>query len=135
MDYIEKDKKQHQDKDGNGFWNLSILSVTKVLLELPIQNTRVLDTTFSLSGRMGRSRLNLSISLARMTQWLALSMLASTDYLRKKDGNDSRELRNVKRRCFVWSTSLVSKRLAMHQGTSSAISQLRWGNAIWPKEW
>jgi hypothetical protein len=46
----------------------SILSVMKVLLELPIQNTRVLDTMFSLSGRMGRSRLNLSISLARMTQ-------------------------------------------------------------------
>jgi hypothetical protein len=21
MDYIEKDKQQHQDKDGNGFWN------------------------------------------------------------------------------------------------------------------
>jgi hypothetical protein len=37
---------------------------------------------------MGRSRLNLSISLARMIQWLALSMLASTDYLRKKDGSD-----------------------------------------------
>jgi hypothetical protein len=72
MDYIEKDEQQHQDKDGNGFWNfkhiVSILSVTKVLLELPIQNTRVLDTTFSLSGRMGRSRLNLSISLARMIQ-------------------------------------------------------------------
>jgi hypothetical protein len=46
----------------------SISSVTKVLLELPIQNTRVLDTTSSLSGRMGRSHLNLSISLARMTQ-------------------------------------------------------------------
>jgi hypothetical protein len=46
----------------------SISSVTKVLLELPIQNTRVLDTTFSLSGRMGRSHLNLSISLARTTQ-------------------------------------------------------------------
>jgi hypothetical protein len=46
----------------------SILLVTKVLLELPIQNTRVLDTTFSLSGRMGRPHLNLSISLARMIQ-------------------------------------------------------------------
>jgi hypothetical protein len=46
----------------------SILLVTKVLVELPIQNTRILDTTFSLGGRMGRSRLNLSISLARMTQ-------------------------------------------------------------------
>jgi hypothetical protein len=46
----------------------SILLVMKILLELPIQNTRVLDTTFSLSGRMGRSRLNLSISLARTTQ-------------------------------------------------------------------
>jgi hypothetical protein len=46
----------------------SILLVTKVLLELLIQNTRVLDTTFSLSGKMGRSRLNLSISLPRMTQ-------------------------------------------------------------------
>jgi hypothetical protein len=68
MDYIEKDKQQHQDEDGNGFWNFKLLSVTKVLLELPIQNTRVLDTTFSLSGRMGRSRLNLSISLARTTQ-------------------------------------------------------------------
>jgi hypothetical protein len=30
----------------------SILSVMKVLLELPIQNTRVLDTTFSLNVRM-----------------------------------------------------------------------------------
>jgi hypothetical protein len=79
----------------------SISSVTKVLLELPIQNTRVLDTTFSLSGRMGRSHLNLSISLARTTQRLALSMLVSMDYLRKKDGNDSRELQNVKRRCFI----------------------------------
>jgi hypothetical protein len=87
----------------------SILLVTKVVLELLIQNTRVLDTTFSLSGRMGRSRLNLSISLARMTQRLALSMLTSMDYLRKKDGNDSRELRNMKRRCFVWSTSLISR--------------------------
>jgi hypothetical protein len=27
----------------------------------------------------------------------------------EKDGNDSRELQNVKRRCFVWSTSLVSR--------------------------
>jgi hypothetical protein len=54
-----------------------------------------------LSGRMERSRLNLSISLARMIQWLELSMLANTDYLRKKDGNDSRELWDVKRRCFV----------------------------------
>jgi hypothetical protein len=73
---------------------------------------------------MGRSHLNLSISSARMTQWLALSMLASTDYLRKKDGNDSRELRNVKRRCFVWSTSLISRRPGMHQGTSLAIVSL-----------
>jgi hypothetical protein len=68
MDYVEKDVQQHQDKDGNGFWNFKLSLVTKVLLELLIQNTRVLDTTFSLSGRMGRSRLNLSISLARMTQ-------------------------------------------------------------------
>jgi hypothetical protein len=68
MDYIEKDEQQHQDKDGNGFWNFKLLSVTKVLLELLIQNTRVLDTMFSLSGRMGRSHLNLSISLARTTQ-------------------------------------------------------------------
>jgi hypothetical protein len=68
MNYIEKDEQQHQDKDGNGFWNFKLLSVTKVLLELPIQNTRVLDTTFSLSGRMGRSHLNLSISLARTMQ-------------------------------------------------------------------
>jgi hypothetical protein len=45
----------------------STLSVM-VLLELLIQNTMVLDTTFSLSGRMGRSHLNFSISLARMTQ-------------------------------------------------------------------
>jgi hypothetical protein len=42
MDYIEKDKQQ--------------------------MSTRVLDTMFLLSGRMGRSRLNLSISLARMIQ-------------------------------------------------------------------
>jgi hypothetical protein len=68
MDYIEKDKQQHQDEDGNGFWNFKLLSVTKVLLELLIQNARVLDTTFLLSGRMGRSCLNLSISLARMIQ-------------------------------------------------------------------
>jgi hypothetical protein len=46
----------------------SVSSVTKILLGLPIQNTRVLDTMFSLSGRMGRSHPNLSISLARMTQ-------------------------------------------------------------------
>jgi hypothetical protein len=43
--------------------------------------------------------------LARMIQWLVLSMLTSTDYLRKKDGNDSREMQDVKRRCFTWSTS------------------------------
>jgi hypothetical protein len=42
----------------------------------------------------------------------------------EKDGNNSRELQNVKRRCFVWSTSLVSRPLAMHQGTSSAIVSL-----------
>jgi hypothetical protein len=46
----------------------SISLVTKVLLELLIQNTMVLDTMFLLSGRMGRSHLNLSIFLARMTQ-------------------------------------------------------------------
>jgi hypothetical protein len=68
MDYIEKDKQQHQDEDGNGFWNFKHIVGHEGLLELPIQNTRVLDTTFSLSGRMGRSRLNLSISLARTTQ-------------------------------------------------------------------
>jgi hypothetical protein len=73
---------------------------------------------------MGRSHLNLSISLARMIQWLGLSMLTSMDYLRKKDGNDSRELQTVKRRCFVWSTSPVSRWLTMHQGTSSAIVSL-----------
>jgi hypothetical protein len=42
MDYIEKDEQQ--------------------------LNTRVLDTMFLLSQRMGRSRLHLSISLARMIQ-------------------------------------------------------------------
>jgi hypothetical protein len=55
MDYIEKNEQQHQDEDGNGFWNFKRIEFTKVLLELPIQNTRVLDTTFSLSGRMRRS--------------------------------------------------------------------------------
>jgi hypothetical protein len=54
MDYIEKDEQQHQDKDGNGFWNFRHI----VGHEGP----------FSLSGRMGRSRLNLAISLARTTQ-------------------------------------------------------------------
>jgi hypothetical protein len=73
---------------------------------------------------MGRSHLNLSISLARMIQWLALSMLASTDYLRKEDGIDSRELQNMKRRCFVWSTSHISRQPATHQGTSLAIVSL-----------
>jgi hypothetical protein len=68
MDYIEKDEQQHQDKDGMDSGTSSILLVMKALLELPIQNTRVLDTMFSLSGRMGRSRLNLLISLARMIQ-------------------------------------------------------------------
>jgi hypothetical protein len=68
MDYIEKDEQQHQDKDGNGFWNVKRIVGQEGPLELPIQNTKVLDTTFSLSGRMGRSRLNLSISLARMIQ-------------------------------------------------------------------
>jgi hypothetical protein len=68
MDYSEKDEQQHQDKTVTDSGTSSILSATKVLLELPIQNTRVLDTTFSLSGRMGRSGLNLSISLARMIQ-------------------------------------------------------------------
>jgi hypothetical protein len=69
MDYIEKDKQQHQDEDGNGFSNFKrIVGHEGLFLELPIQNTKVLDTTFPLSGRMGRSRLNLSISLARMIQ-------------------------------------------------------------------
>jgi hypothetical protein len=68
MDYIEKDKQQHQDEDGNGFWNFKHIVGHEGLLGLPIQNTRVLDTMFLLSGRMGRSHLNLSISLARMTQ-------------------------------------------------------------------
>jgi hypothetical protein len=68
MDYIEKDEQQHQDEDGMDSGTPSILLFTKVLLELPIQNARVLDTTFSLSGRMERSHLNLSISLARTTQ-------------------------------------------------------------------
>jgi hypothetical protein len=68
MDYIEKDEQQHQDEDGNGFWNFKHVVSHKGPLELLIQNTRILDTTFSLSGRMGRSRLNLSISLARTTQ-------------------------------------------------------------------
>jgi hypothetical protein len=25
MDYIEKDKQQHQDEDGNGFWNFKCI--------------------------------------------------------------------------------------------------------------
>jgi hypothetical protein len=54
MDCIEKDEQQHQDEDSNGFWNFKHI----VGHEGP----------FSLSGRMGRSHLNLSISLARMTQ-------------------------------------------------------------------
>jgi hypothetical protein len=66
-------------------------------------------------------------------------MLASTDYLRKKDGNDSGELQNMKRRCFVWSTSLISRRPAMHQGTSLATVSLAVtvrqcnlnGNTLW----
>jgi hypothetical protein len=68
MNYIEKDKQQHQDKDGNGFWNLKRIVGHEGPLGLPIQNTRVLDTTFSFSERMGRSGPNLSISLARTTQ-------------------------------------------------------------------
>jgi hypothetical protein len=69
MDYIEKDKNSSiKMKTVMDSGTSSILLVTKVLLEIPIQNTRVLDTMFSLSGRMGRSRLNLSISLARMIQ-------------------------------------------------------------------
>ena len=35
LDYIEKDEQQHQDEDGNGFWNFKYI-VMKVLLELPI---------------------------------------------------------------------------------------------------
>jgi hypothetical protein len=61
MNYIEKDEQQHQDEDGNALWNFKRIVG-------PIQKTRVLDSTFSLNGRMGRSRLNLSISLARMIQ-------------------------------------------------------------------
>jgi hypothetical protein len=63
MDYIEKDKQQHQDRDGNGFWNFKHIVGHKG----PFRRGD-LDTMFSLSGRMGRSHLNLSISLARMTQ-------------------------------------------------------------------
>jgi hypothetical protein len=71
-------------------------------------------------------------------------MLASKDYLRKKDGNGSRELQNAKGRCFVWSTSLVSRRPAMHRGTRYKFGyripcnyneamqfDLRNGNALW----
>jgi hypothetical protein len=68
MDYIEKDDSSIKMKMAMDSGTSSISSVTKVLLELPIQNTRVLDTTFLMSGGMGRSRLNPSISLARMTQ-------------------------------------------------------------------
>jgi hypothetical protein len=62
-------------------------------------------------------------------------MLASTGYLRKKDGNSSRELRNMKRRCFAWSISLVTRQLAMHQGTNMAMVSLAFdlknGNTLW----
>ncbi len=94
MDYIEKDEQQHQDEDTNGFWNFKhIVGHEGPFIELPIQNTRVLDTMFLLSGRMGRSHLNLSISLA-----MTCAVYACEHRLLEKDGMDSRELRNVKRR-------------------------------------
>jgi hypothetical protein len=68
MDYIEKDKQQHQDKDSNGFWNFKRIVSHEGLFRASNPEYKVLDTTFSLSGRMGRSHLNLSISLARMIQ-------------------------------------------------------------------
>jgi hypothetical protein len=75
MDYIEKDKQQHQDKDGNGFWNFKHI----IGHEGPFRtsdpeykgsryNVLVEWENGEIRGRMGRSRLNLSISLARTTQ-------------------------------------------------------------------
>jgi hypothetical protein len=75
MDYSEKDKQQHQDKDGNGFWNFKHI----IGHEGPFRtsdpeykgsryNVLVEWENGEIRGRMGRSRLNLSISLARTTQ-------------------------------------------------------------------
>jgi hypothetical protein len=109
MDYIEKDKQQHQDEDGNGFWNFKHI----VGHEGPFRTS---DPEYKGSrynvlvewekGEITSEPLNI---FGKDDPVLALSMLVSMDYLRKKDGNDSRELRKVKRRCFIWSTSLVSR--------------------------
>jgi hypothetical protein len=69
MDYIEKDEQQHQDEDSNGFWNFRCIVGHKGAFRASDpEYKRALDTTFLLSGRKGRSSLNLSISLARMIQ-------------------------------------------------------------------
>jgi hypothetical protein len=68
MDYIEKDKKQHQDKDGNGFWNFKHIVGHKGPFRTSDPEYKGSRYNILVEWRMGRSHLNLSISLARMTQ-------------------------------------------------------------------
>jgi hypothetical protein len=124
MDYIEKDEQQHQDEDGNGFWNFKHIVGHEGSFRA--SNPECKGSRYNIfieweNGEITSEPLNI---FGKDDPVTLLSMLASTDYLKKKDGNDSRELRNVKRRCFVWSTSLLSRRLTMHQGTNSAIISL-----------
>jgi hypothetical protein len=110
MDYIEKDKQQHQDKDGNGFWNFTHI----VGHEGPFRTSDPEYKGYRYNvliewenGEITSEPLNIFGKDDPVT--CAVYVLVSTDYLRKKDGNDSRELHNVKRRCFIWSTSLISR--------------------------
>jgi hypothetical protein len=124
MDYIEKDKQQHKDKDGNGFWNFKHI----VGHEGPFRasdpeykGSRYNVLIESENGEITSEPLNIFDQDDPVT----CAVYAREHGLLEEEGwNDSRELRNVKRRCFVWSTSLVSRRLATHQGTSSAIVSL-----------
>jgi hypothetical protein len=124
MDYIKKDEQQHQDKDGNGFWNFKHI----VGHEGPF---RASDPEYKGSrynvlvkwenGEITSEPLNI---FGKDDPVTCAVYAREHGLLEEEDGNGSRELRNVKRRCFVWSTSLVSRRLATHQGTSLAIVSL-----------
>jgi hypothetical protein len=109
MDYIEKDKQQHQDEDGNGFWNFKHIgshegpfrtsdpeykgSRYNVLVEW--ENGEITSEPLNIFGK------DVPVTCA---------VYAREHRLLEEEGwNHSGELRNVKRRCFVWSTSLVSR--------------------------
>jgi hypothetical protein len=68
MDYIEKDKQQHQDKDGNGFWNFKHIVGHEGPFRTSDPEYKGSRYNILVEWENGRSHLNLSISLARMIQ-------------------------------------------------------------------